>query len=202
MGTALLFILLIAVVPILCRVVGTAVPSLIEKFSTHALIVSAIFLFIAVNSSIFFIACIFIYSNLSTATLDSTKLVPLVILLLLPLRVCGKILTANTRIRKELSLQPVQDSSLLQQVKNLCAGCGLKRITIYSSGNIDAPLVFGITSKSTNLVIPEKWTFPIEEKQTIIIYHEIAHVLNKDMGFMTWAWVLFDKSSTASEKIY
>ena len=45
---------------------------------------------------------------------------------------------------------------------------------------------------------PEKWTFPIEEKQTIIIYHEIAHVLNKDMGFMTWAWVLFDKSSTAT----
>jgi len=58
---------------------------------------------------------------------------------------------------------------------------------ILSSPLIRTPFVYGYGSKSTCLAVPADWQ-TIDNNRRIMLIHELAHIRNQDVGFLSWSF--------------
>jgi len=100
--------------------------------------------------------------------------------------------------RRKLHWRPCGDGAILAKVDTIAARMGLTdRPKVVISERLSLPLVLGRGARSSFLVLPARWThesgqLPSQEEENareFQIYHELAHIRNRDVRFTTWAHV-------------
>ena len=103
-------------------------------------------------------------------------------------------------IRRKLQWMVCDDHRLEQVIAKLCEEMGLShRPALMLSGVVQLPLVVGRREESSFLVIPESWVTPrtadvgegvLSSARAFQVYHELAHLRNRDVRFTTWAYAV------------
>jgi len=65
---------------------------------------------------------------------------------------------------------------------------GVPAPILLSSPQCRTPFVFGRTSRQARLAIPDTWNRIGAGGRTIMLCHELAHIRNHDVGFLTWSF--------------
>jgi len=114
--------------------------------------------------------------------------------LLIPLvlfAAAGRIVWNHFRVKgktvSRFALTPHQDKTLIAEVGKLSIAMGILPPEIMSSDKVVLPFVFGRRSKKAILAVPANGQLIRDDRQKILLLHELAHVHNRDVGFLAWA---------------
>lgn len=111
-----------------------------------------------------------------------------VLFLLLPVRIAWNYLKAPARLMRRLSLTPAGTEVQRGEVSAVAALMEIPVPAILSSPRCRMPFVFGRTSKRAWLALPNAWDDVDATSRHIMLCHELAHIRNLDVGFLTWSF--------------
>jgi Zn-dependent protease with chaperone function len=106
----------------------------------------------------------------------------------LPFRACWNYATSTQRLVRRFSLTKCRDLNLAEDVRRLASLVDVPPPTIFDSPVLFAPLIAGRKTASAILAIPQYIRMLPEDEREAILLHELAHIRNKDVGFLTWAY--------------
>lgn len=108
--------------------------------------------------------------------------------------VIASFLLGPSVLKRRYDLIPLSERypEIYSMVLRLCEARGLKKIPeqYFVDSKEPSPFVLGTTNNSANLVIPRGAIEALEPHELkAVVQHELSHIQNKDMGFMTWGVV-------------
>ncbi|MGD0572879.1 MAG: hypothetical protein ABSB11_07635 [Sedimentisphaerales bacterium] len=119
---------------------------------------------------------------------------PVFALLLFPLNSFLNYGLAPRRLIKEFNLQTCSGSDISRQIADLSGTLLIKSPLIMTSELIETPFVFGRSSMRACIAIPQKWEKQFTSASVPMLLHELAHIRNKDVGFLGWAFAFIGDS--------
>ncbi len=110
-----------------------------------------------------------------------------ILLLILPVRAVWNYIKTPVRIIRPLGLTPIRIKEHRIEVAAVASAMGGAEPSILSSPRCRMPFVFGRDSKHTHLALPDTWNTVDASSRFIMLCHELAHIRNRDVGFLTWS---------------
>ena len=172
----------------------TVIP--VDSYSTKilmSLVIGATLLIIGLLlvTGTVFLYKIFVYGS---ARLDQA--LAFIMIVTAPLVLLSSFISPAASIKNKLAVSPLLGGSMADEIMEIVHRLDIRNASLFTSEKITSPLLFG-SSSNVRLVLPSGWQIPIGESEMGMIYHELAHVINKDTGFMTWAWILLRRTHVA-----
>ena len=116
----------------------------------------------------------------------SQLLIP-IIFITVPLRILWNYFLIQRKLVARYSLKPCETGKIVAEIATLCKTMGINPPTIKYSNLIVSPFVFGRRSSRAILSIPEQWLNANSSHRHIQTLHELSHIRNHDVGFLTWS---------------
>lgn len=108
--------------------------------------------------------------------------------LILPARSVWNLVMVRKRFIKHFHLEHCDSRNITSSVLSLASTTGIRPPAIVSSTRVAVPFVFGLNSNDTFLAIPDQWEDLACDSRRVMILHELGHIRNRDVGFLTWAF--------------
>jgi len=159
----------------------------IECFSSRILIYSAI-----VNT--FLCSLLFIWQGIDAIqtlwkadSFQIGQLISPLIFLLIPIRILWNFISIQRKTITRFDLIPHKANESVCTITALCKTMNISCPTVLSSNRVILPFVFGKRSSESILAIPAGWRDINSKAQQVQLMHELAHVRNRDIGFLAWS---------------
>ncbi len=170
------------------RVAKSVLSSGIESCRGRFLLWAALFNVVAGSFIVVFLDALFLWKTLETGRVAFFELITAISMLILPTRFMWNYLVCSARLKQQFNLTPCTSSGVYEHINNLAGIMGIACPAILSSLRVTKPFVFGRSSKKVFLAVPADWQQVIKKDTTVILMHELAHIRNRDVGFLTWAF--------------
>ena len=95
--------------------------------------------------------------------------------------------TIQRNLIRQFCLKQVEKDTLTESVTSLSERIGVSAPLLMSSSQVKSPFVFGQNSKRAILAIPKNWQAINNPHQHAMLLHELAHIRNHDVGFLSWS---------------
>jgi hypothetical protein len=178
-----------AIAALICLVIGGNVrKSGLEHYSSRILLFSAIINTAVCNTILLLMGIYGLWAIREASQLDLLHFVMIVPLFVLPVRSIWNFFTTAKRLQKQLDLQPIETDQLQKVTHSLSTMMEITCPVILSSPLVTTAIVFGHSSKKVFLAVPANWPSAIDYRQRAVLCHELAHIRNKDVGFLTWSF--------------
>lgn len=109
-------------------------------------------------------------------------------LLILPIRAIWIYASAPGRIMRQSGVTPLGAKEDRMEISAVVEVMGIQAPRILSSPLHRTPFVFGLSSRTACIVIPDTWSSVEANNRHVMLCHELAHIRNSDVGFMTWSF--------------
>jgi len=180
-----------ATAALICFLVGTKIrKSGVEHYSSRILLLSAIINTVLFSILLLLMGVLGFRVIFEAKQFDLIHFIATVPLFIVPARSLWNGLTMSERVKKRFALQPVESKELQDETGLLVATMQIPRPVVLSSSLFNAPFVFGRSSKSAILAVPANWRALDSSDRHVMLCHELAHIRNKDVGFLTWSFAL------------
>lgn len=108
-------------------------------------------------------------------------------LLILPIRALWNYATAPGRIARQSGIKSLGTEEHRTELSAVAEMMGIRTPRMLSSPRHRTPFVFGRSSRAARILIPEMWSAVEANSRQVMLCHELAHIRNGDVGFMTWS---------------
>jgi len=160
----------------------------VEYYGGRILIFSAITNTVSVALMLLVLGATGLRSMLTPAGFRVVDLTIVVLFLILPVRAIWNCIRTPGRITRRFGLTPLRIEHHQTDVVAVARAMGIPVPTLLSSPRCRTPFVFGRTSRGARLALPETWSCIDADSRHIMLCHELAHIRNLDVGFLTWSF--------------
>lgn len=109
-------------------------------------------------------------------------------LFILPARSIWNYATVTQRIAQRLGLKPCGVNDHQAEVAKLADVMDIAAPLVHESASLRTPVVYGVHSRKAHLAIPTDWGTADARSREVMLCHELAHIRNRDVGFLTWSF--------------
>ncbi|MBD3376630.1 M48 family metalloprotease, partial [candidate division KSB1 bacterium] len=111
----------------------------------------------------------------------------LFIISLIPIRLLWNYFSVKNKIIHQYNLKSFQNKDMTKTIHEIAKAMDIPAPALSTSDKVKFPFVFGLHSKDAILAIPSTWAKEEKENKIPILIHELAHIRNHDVGFLTWS---------------
>jgi len=159
----------------------------VEHYSGRILILAAITNTVIVALMLLLLSAAALRTALTHDGFNVADLTLGILLLILPVSAVWNYIKTPVRIMRRLGLTSVRIEEHSVEVAAVASAMGVTEPSILSSPRCRMPFVFGRDSKHTHLALPDTWSTVDARSRSIMLCHELAHIRNRDVGFLTWS---------------
>ena len=159
----------------------------IERFSSRILVLSGIinaalcgllFLFQGINE---------VYNIDTSLSFSLGQLLIPLVFLMVPGRIVWNYFAIQRRLIAQFNLKPHRVDAVTNAIISLSRTMNISSPAILSSDLIVTPFIFGYRSSKAILAVPKGWQRIENDRQNILLLHELGHIHNHDVGFLAWS---------------
>ena len=159
----------------------------VEHFSSRMLILSGI-----INTALCGLLLLFqgtceLYHVVTSAFFGFGQIFVPFALFVVPAKIIWNYFRVQGRLITRFGLKPHAVGRLTTEVKSLSVTMDISPPVIMSSSTVIGPFVFGRRSSKAILAVPESWGDTGDDNRKIQLLHELAHIRNRDVGFLAWS---------------
>lgn len=114
---------------------------------------------------------------------------------LLPLKALWHYIGTPGRLCRRYQLRPHSACKTVDDVHRLAELMGVPAPRVLRSRLVSVPFVFGRSSRRAALALPDDASGGTPRLSESLLLHELAHIRNRDVGFLTWASAFFQDGS-------
>ena len=159
----------------------------IERFSSRILVLSGI-----INTTL--CCLLFLFQGINEVCYIATSLsfslgqllIPLVFLVV-PGRIVWNYFAIQRRLVARFNLKPHKADAFTTAITSRSRIMNISPPAILSSDLIVTPFIFGHRSSKAILAVPKGWQKIDDDRQNILLLHELGHIRNHDVGFLAWS---------------
>lgn len=104
-----------------------------------------------------------------------------------PVKSAWNFFTISRRLQRRFRLKRHRNERLKAQIASLAKIMNITPPAVLSSSLVKVPFVFGQSSSNPFLAVPDNWQDTKEPGRQVMLSHELAHIRNRDVGFLSWA---------------
>lgn len=178
-----------AIATLICILVGKKLrKSGVEHYSSRILLLSAIINTVMCSILLLLMGVLGFRAIFGANQFGLIHFITTASLFIVPARSLWNGLTMSKRVKKRFALQPIESKELQGETGSLVATVQIPRPVVLSSSLFNAPFVFGRSSRNAILAVPANWSALDRTDRRVMLCHELAHIRNKDVGFLTWSF--------------
>ena len=162
----------------------------VERFGSRILLISALIDTVLMTLVLLLLGLMSLSRLLRSGEFHSAAYAIALLLLVLPARSIWNYATATRRMIQQLGLRPCCISDHQTEIATLAEAMGTAVPLVFETESLRTPVVFGTTSRNAHLAIPCDWNATEASNRHVMLCHELAHIRNRDVGFLTWSFAL------------
>ena len=109
------------------------------------------------------------------------------VFLIVPCKIIWNYFLIQKKLIARYNLIPHNSDGCKSTLTSLSKTMGISMPTAMSSELVFLPFVFGLRSNRAILAVPKNWQNIDNKQQRILLFHELGHILNHDVGFFAWS---------------
>jgi hypothetical protein len=159
----------------------------VEHFSSRILVLSGM-TNATLCSLLFLLQGIYgLHQVILSASSGIGQLLVSLVFLIVPGRIAWNYFRVPKKLIARFDLTTHCVDTFTTHVVSLCRTMAISPPTLLSSDLVDSPFIFGRRSNKAIMAVPKSWQQIDDDRQNIQLLHELAHIRNRDVGFLAWS---------------